>query len=71
MGDNHERNILQLLRYMVKGHNEASQRQVETTRLPQQTLEVLIQLVGKCGNMNGVAQGGPNGSHWGDRIHRE
>ena len=27
--------------------------------------------MGQHGNMNGIDQGGPNGSHWGDRIHIE
>jgi hypothetical protein len=69
MGDNPEGTMLQILKDLVKGQNEASQRQAETTRFQQQTLEVLTQLVGQRGNTNGTGQGGPSGSHWGDMIH--
>jgi hypothetical protein len=42
-----------------------------TTKFQQQTLEVIAQLMGQHGNINGTDQGGPSGSHWGDRIHTE
>jgi hypothetical protein len=45
MGDNHDEVMLQILKDLVKGQNEASQRQVETARFQQQTLEVLTRLV--------------------------
>jgi len=63
MGDNPKGSMLQILKYLVKGKNEASQRHAETTRFQQQTLEELIQLVGQQGNKSGRGQGEPNGSH--------
>lgn len=71
MRDNHEVTMLQILKDLVKGQNEASQRHVETTRFQQQILEVLTQLVGQCGNTSGAGQGGSSGSHWGDMTHTE
>ena len=69
MGDDHDGVVLQILKDMVKGQNEASQRQTNTTMFQQQTLEVLTQLVGQPGNMNGANEGGPSRSNWGDTIH--
>jgi hypothetical protein len=45
MGDNHDEVMLQILKDLVNGLNEASQTQVETARFQQQTLEVLTRLV--------------------------
>jgi hypothetical protein len=50
MGDNHDEVMLQILKDLVRGQNEASQRQAETTRFQQQTLEVLTQLVSQRGS---------------------
>jgi len=63
--------VLKLLNQMNKSQ-EANQRQAavaqrqdEMIRTQQQTLEVLVQLVGQRGKM------GPNGSHGGGRAHVE
>jgi hypothetical protein len=45
MGNNHDEVMLQILKDLVKGQNEVSQKQVEKARFQKQTLEVLTRLV--------------------------